>query len=66
MRALSFHPHWMLVSPGLLDAARVRGLAVLVWTVNEVDTMRALVRQGVGGIISDFPERFAVVGVESP
>jgi hypothetical protein len=29
--------------------------------VNDAGTMRDLVRQGVNGIISDYPERFAAV-----
>lgn len=59
--AVSFHPHWMLVSTELVDTAHARGLQVLTWTVNDVETMRDLVRLGVDGIISDHPERFAAV-----
>ncbi len=61
LHAVSVHPHWMLVSVDLVHAAHARGLDVFTWTVNDVRIMRALVRQGVNGIISDYPERFARV-----
>ena len=55
--AVSIHPLWVLVSTDLVHAAHARGLEVLTWTVNELALMKHLVRQGVDGIISDFPER---------
>jgi glycerophosphoryl diester phosphodiesterase len=60
--ALSIHPHWMLVSSAVVNAAHSRGLQVLTWTANEIPIMRELVHAGVDGIISDHPERFASVG----
>ena len=59
--AVSLHPYWMLVSADLVHAAHARGLRVLTWTVNDIDRMRDLVRIGVDGIISDYPERFPLV-----
>lgn len=59
--AVSFHPHWMLLSAEVVGEAHARGLQVLTWTVNEIETMRDLVRIGVDGIISDHPERFSLV-----
>jgi glycerophosphoryl diester phosphodiesterase len=59
--AASLHPHWTLVSSAVVEEAHARGLQVLTWTVNDVDTMHDLVRQGVDGIISDHPERFREV-----
>ena len=61
VNAVSFHPHWMLVSAKLVDTAHAHGLQVLTWTVNDLETMRELVRLGVDGIISDHPERFPAV-----
>jgi glycerophosphoryl diester phosphodiesterase len=62
LEARSVHPHWALLTPEVLSRARDEGLEVLVWTVNEIDIMSALVDQGVDGIISDYPERFSKVG----
>lgn len=58
----SIHPHWMLVSAEFVRQVQDGGWRVITWTVNDVGTMRDLVRAGVSGIISDFPERFAAVG----
>jgi glycerophosphoryl diester phosphodiesterase len=61
LHAASIHPHWLLVREDFLCTARQHDVQVLVWTVNEVETMRELVRCEVDGIISDFPERFRLV-----
>jgi glycerophosphoryl diester phosphodiesterase len=62
--AVSIHPYWALVSADLVRDARDRRLQVFAWTVNEVEIMRQLIREGVDGIISDTPERFAEAGGE--
>ena len=59
--AVAIHPHWTLATPEIVRDAQHRGLQVLVWTVNDVEVMQRLVRHGVDGIISDFPERFVEV-----
>ncbi len=61
LRAVSIHPHWTLVSTALIEEAHRRGLQVLVWTVNDVGVMRELLHEGVDGIMSDFPGRFAEI-----
>ena len=38
-----------------------RGLAVKVWTVNDVDRMNQLIDLGVDGIITDYPDRLRAV-----
>jgi len=58
--AVSIHPHWLLASHDLVRVAHARGVAVITWTVNEIEVMLELVRRGVDGIISDFPERLSV------
>lgn len=63
IHAISFHPLWLLVSVDIVRAAHDRGLDVLTWTVNDLAAMRALVQQGVDGIISDFPERLRAAQV---
>lgn len=57
LEAVSVHPLWSLVDEDLIAEARRQGRQVIVWTVNDADTMADLIALGVGGIISDFPER---------
>ena len=61
LRAVAIHPHWTLASPEIVSEAHARGLQVPVWTVNDVEVMQRLIRRGVDGIMSDFPERFVEV-----
>ncbi|WP_285364711.1 glycerophosphodiester phosphodiesterase family protein [Microbacterium sp. LMC-P-041] len=42
-----------VLTPALLRAAHRRGVEVHVWTVNDADSMRRLVRLGVDGIVTD-------------
>ncbi len=63
LAAEAIHPHHSLVSENLIRRAAERGLRVNAWTVNEVVRMRQLAELGIGGLISDFPERFAEVAV---
>ena len=46
-----------LVTPASVAAAHGLGVEVHVWTVNEVDEMKALLALGVDGIITDYPAR---------
>ncbi|MHA7628027.1 glycerophosphodiester phosphodiesterase family protein [Corallococcus sp. M7] len=52
-------PSAALLQPGGgidLERLRAAGHPVIVWTVNDVPTMQALLRRGVDGIISDRPD----------
>ena len=51
----------MIVTPGLLEAARARNMQVHVWTVNDMGSMKRLVDLGVDGIMTDYPERLLKV-----
>jgi glycerophosphoryl diester phosphodiesterase len=55
--ARSVHPHWSLIDAKLIATAHANGLEVIAWTVNEPALMHDLIRLGVDGIISDYPER---------
>lgn len=52
------------VTDAFVRAAHARHARVQVWTVNDTDTMRALIALGVDGIFTDRPDRLAeVLGV---
>ena len=45
-----------LITPRLLRVAKARGLEVHVWTINDPEVMRRLIRLGVDGIMTDRPD----------
>lgn len=50
-----YHP---LITPTLLEIAKIYGLAVTAWTVNEVDVAKRLIEMGVDCVITDYPTQF--------
>lgn len=54
-------PKFSCVTPALVEQAHRADLKVVTWTVNTVDTMRAMIAAGVDGIITDFPDRLRAV-----
>jgi len=50
--------HFAVVSPAVLARCREHGIAVWVWTVNEIDMLDRLVTWGVDGVITDDPRIF--------
>lgn len=62
LSALSFvpdvySPDARLVDEALVEAVHERGLTLVPWTVNEPEAMRRLLRLGVDGVITDYPNR---------
>ncbi len=56
--AISYHPRLSAIRRGDIGLLREEGYDVLVWVVNDDKTMRALIKAGVRGIITDFPQIF--------
>ncbi|MFB6248654.1 MAG: glycerophosphodiester phosphodiesterase family protein [Salinibacter sp.] len=62
LAALSFvpdiySPNAQLVDDALVSAVHDRGLLLIPWTVNAPDAMARLLRLGVDGLITDYPNR---------
>lgn len=57
-------PDYHLVDRTFTDRAHALGLTVIPWTVNDPGTMRALIADGVDGIITDYPTRLRDVMAE--
>lgn len=55
--AYSFHPSIEFIDQALVDDANKRGLAVVVYTVNDTDDFAMLSEMGVAGVFTDYPER---------
>jgi glycerophosphoryl diester phosphodiesterase len=54
--AQSYNPGIRLASTRMIRSIREQGLDVFVWTVNKEASMRKLIKAGVSGIITDFPQ----------
>ncbi len=54
--AQSYNPGIRLANPRTVRAIREQGYDVFVWTVNKETSMRKLIKAGVTGIFTDFPQ----------
>jgi len=58
------------LTPALIEQAHLNGLQVIPWTVNDETAMESLIKLGVDGLISDYPDRLRQViaknGLELP
>lgn len=50
--------YYALITPTLLEIAKMYGLTVTAWTVNEVDVAKRLIEMGVDCVITDYPTQF--------
>lgn len=56
-----YSPYYLFVDRKLVRFCRERSMKLVPWTVNDVPAMRRLVRLGVDGIITDYPNRIRAV-----
>ena len=56
-----YSPYFQFVSRKLVRKCHARGMKLIPWTVNDVASMRGMIRLGVDGIITDYPNRIAQV-----
>jgi glycerophosphoryl diester phosphodiesterase len=61
MDAFAVHPRFDLATAELCASAHGNGLRVYTWTVDAAEAMRALIRNGVDGIMTNYPERLREV-----
>ena len=52
-----YSPDYRLVDAELVEAVHARGMRLIPWTVNDLQTMRDLQALGVDGLITDYPDR---------
>ncbi len=52
-----YGPDYRLVTTELVAAVHAHGMRLIPWTVNRVGDMRRLLRMGVDGLITDYPDR---------
>lgn len=52
-----YSPNYPLVNKELIQAAHSQGMKVIPWTVNDPEQMKTLLKYGVDGLITDYPDR---------
>lgn len=51
----AFHPGWKCLPKEDVDSCKEYGIALNVWTVNDMDVLERLVEWGVDGLITNYP-----------
>ncbi|MDF2191940.1 glycerophosphodiester phosphodiesterase family protein [Paraflavitalea sp. CAU 1676] len=54
-----YSPHYKLVTPDMVKACKEQKMKLVPWTVNTQEEMKALIKLGVDGIITDYPNYFS-------
>ena len=57
--AQTYHPSHRVLSPGHLAQLKEAGIPVLSYTVNQPQDQERLIRAGLAGLITDYPQRLA-------
>jgi glycerophosphoryl diester phosphodiesterase len=52
----ALNPHWSQLNASMVPSAHAAGLAVNVYTVNEINEMRRMLDLGVDGVFTNFPD----------
>ena len=52
-----YSPYYPLVDENLIGEAHAKGMKVIPWTVNDPNQMKRLLKMGVDGLITDYPDR---------
>lgn len=52
-----FSPNYKWVDKALVDACHQMSMLIIPWTVNEKSEMEKLIKMGVDGLITDYPDR---------
>jgi len=52
-----YSPHYKLVNAGVVEEVHEKGMKLIPWTVNDEKDMEDLIKLGVDGIITDYPNR---------
>lgn len=53
-----YSPHYILVTPDLVQWCHDNDMKIYPWTVNEIPAMKNMIAYGVDGLITDYPDRY--------
>lgn len=56
-----YSPAWELVTADLVSQCHQKLVRIVPWTINDTATMARLIKMGVDGLISDYPDRFSAL-----
>ncbi|OEK03677.1 glycerophosphodiester phosphodiesterase [Roseivirga sp. 4D4] len=56
-----YSPNYRLLNKRMVELCHSKNMKVIPWTVNELGAMERLVKMGVDGIITDYPDRAKVL-----
>ncbi|MBI5042877.1 MAG: hypothetical protein HZC10_03425 [Nitrospirae bacterium] len=56
-----YHGDYHLLTEEFIEKAHKKNIKIHVWTVNEKDDMKRLIKMGVDGIMTDYPDLFSEV-----
>ena len=52
-----YSPYYLLVNKKVVDYCHAKNIRIIPWTVNDVAAMKELIKMGVDGLITDYPDR---------
>jgi glycerophosphoryl diester phosphodiesterase len=52
-----YSPYFPLVDKSMVDSVHSKGMKLIPWTANEPEQMKSLLKLGVDGLITDYPDR---------
>lgn len=55
------HPRYQMLEDEVLDEIKACGVKINAWTVDSEDTMQMLIDKGVEGIITNYPDKLALI-----
>jgi glycerophosphoryl diester phosphodiesterase len=58
-----YSPYFKLIDQPTVKVIQQKGMKVIPWTVNEIDDLQLLTQWKVDGIITDYPDRAASIGL---
>lgn len=58
-----YSPYYLLVDHALIEYAKKNKMKVIPWTINDKEMMETLLKLGVDGIITDYPDRAREMGL---
>lgn len=57
----ALHPFYMSINKEIVSAAHKRGVQINPFTINDEETMKAMLQLGVDGIITNFPDKLDIL-----